>query len=167
MTYRPFVIATMSLMLATAFGPLTPAPLAARAGQAPKPRLITVKDTQNFVNVGSPAISPDDTWVLYTQTVRDWDDAQLRTKTHIWRVRMDGTGARRLTFGDANTTSPAWFPDASKIAFLSSRSTGAASGATTPQPTAGTEGDGPSNQVFFMYIHGGRAWAATKHEGGV
>ena len=167
MTYRPFVIATMSLMLATAAGPLTPAPLAAGAGQAPKPRLMTVKDTQNFVNVGSPAISPDDSWVLYTQTVRDWDDAQLRTKTHIWRVRMDGTGARRLTFGDANTTSPAWFPDGAKIAFLSSRSTGAPAGSSAPQPAAGAESDGPGNQVFFMYIDGGEAWAATKHEGGV
>ena len=78
-------------------------------GAQPAPRLMTAKDTFSFVNVGSPAISPDDQWVLYTRTARDWDDAQLRTRTHIWRVRMDGTGARQLTFGADNTTAPAWF----------------------------------------------------------
>ncbi|HEX7779338.1 MAG TPA: hypothetical protein VF424_08880, partial [Vicinamibacterales bacterium] len=152
MTYRSVAIASLSLALLGAAGSMAPAPVTAAGMQAAKPRLMTVKDTQSFVNVGSPAISPDDKWVLYTQAVRDWDDSQLRTKTHIWRVRMDGTGARRLTFGDANTTSPAWFPDGSKIAFLSARPTGAAPGSsTTPQPGAAGEGDGPANQVFFMY----------------
>ena len=167
MTYRIPAIAIVSLALAGAAAGVSTAPVAARQDQAAaKPRLMTVKDTQSFVNVGSPAISPDDKWVLYTQAVRDWNDAQLRTRTHIWRVRMDGTGARQLTFGEANTTSPAWFPDGSKIAFLSSRPTGAAS-ATSTQPGGNTEGEGPGNQVFFMYTDGGEAWAATKHEGGV
>jgi dipeptidyl aminopeptidase/acylaminoacyl peptidase len=125
---------------------------------------MTVKDTQNFVSVGSPAISPDDQWVLYTRAVRDWDDAQLRTRTHIWRVRIDGTNARQLTFGDANTTSPDWFPDGSRIAFLSSRGGSAPAGQAQQ---AGADSEGGGNQVFFMYTDGGEAWAATKHEGGV
>src|SRR5688572_24376835 len=121
------------------------------------PRLMTVRDTQNFVSVGSPAISPDDQWVLHTRTVRDWDDAQWRTKTHLWRVKIDGTGARQLTFGDANTTAPEWFPAGDKIAFLSTR--GAA--------PATADSDGGGSQVFFMHVDGGEAWAATKHAGGV
>ena len=161
-TLRPVTSITMSLALGAGLIGVS----AQNSQPAGKPRLMTVRDTQNFVNVGSPAISPDDKWVLYTQTVRDWNDAQLRTRTHIWRVRMDGTGARQLTFGEANTTSPAWFPDGSKIAFLSSRPTGAAS-TTSTQPGGNTEGEGPGNQVFFMYTDGGEAWAATKHEGGV
>src|SRR5687767_8279131 len=124
---------------------------------ATRPRLMTVRDTQNFVSVGSPAISPDDQWVLHTRTVRDWDDAQWRTKTHLWRVKIDGTGARQLTFGEANTTAPEWFPAGDKIAFLSSR--GAA--------PATADSDGGGSQVFFMHVDGGEAWAATKHAGGV
>jgi dipeptidyl aminopeptidase/acylaminoacyl peptidase len=153
---------TCLIAVATAVTALT-LPLAAGAPQDARPRLMTVKDAQSLVTVGAPAISPDDRWVLYTRGVRDWDDAQLRTRTHIWRVRIDGTAARQITFGDANTTSPAWFPDGSRIAFLSSRPTGAA----PPGPAAAGGGEGAASQVFVMYTDGGEAWPLTKHEGGV
>ena len=60
---RSVTFAAMSLVLgAGLIGP------PGQGSQPPaKPRLMTVKDTQNFVSVGSPAISPDDKWVLYTQ----------------------------------------------------------------------------------------------------
>ena len=126
----------------------------------PAPRLMSARDTLSFVGVGGPAISPDDQWVLYTRTARDFDDAQWRQRTHIWRVKIDGTGARQLTFGNDNTTAPAWFPDGSKIAFLSSRGTAAAPAAGGGAPAA----EGPGTQVFFMYTDGGEAWQATKHD---
>jgi dipeptidyl aminopeptidase/acylaminoacyl peptidase len=138
-------------------------PLAAQAPQSAKPRLMTVRDTQSMVSVGGPAISPDNQWVLYTRGVRDWDDAQLRSRTHIWRVKIDGTSPRQLTFGDANTTSPAWFPDGTRIAFLSSRGPAPAAG----QAPAPAGGEGGGNQIFLMYTDGGEAWPLTKHDGGV
>ena len=110
---------------------------------------MTAEDSQRFTSVGSPAISPDDEWVLYTRSERDWEDDDLGRNTHIWRVRVDGTDARQLTFGENNTGSPAWFPDGSKIAFSSGR------------------GESDGSQVFFMYTDGGEAWQATDHEGGV
>jgi dipeptidyl aminopeptidase/acylaminoacyl peptidase len=128
----------------------------------PAPRFMTAKDTLSFVGVGGPAISPDDQWVLYTRTVRDFDDAQWRQRTHIWRVKIDGTGARQLTFGNDNTTAPAWFPDGNKIAFLSSRTQSTAPAAGSGAQTGA--GDGPVTQVYFMYTDGGEAWQATKHD---
>jgi dipeptidyl aminopeptidase/acylaminoacyl peptidase len=142
---------------------VVPALVAQQPSPGARPRLMTVRDAQNMASIGAPAISPDGQWVLYTRTVRDWNDAQLWTRTHIWRVRIDGTGARQLTFGDANTTAPAWFPDGTRIAFASSR--GAAAPAAGATPAAG--GEGATSQIYVMYTDGGEAFQLTKHDGGV
>ena len=80
-------------------------------------------------------------------------------------MRIDGNGARQLTFGDSSATSPAWFPDGSKIAFSSSR--GQRGGEEGGPGGPGGPGQGNGSQVFFMYTDGGEAWQATDHDGGV
>ena len=166
MLRRPAILGITILLLAAfsvSAAPLPGAPVGMPAEEgAQEPRFMTAWDTQNFTSVGSPRISPDDQWVLYTRSIRDWDDERLRRRTHIWRVRVDGSDARQLTFGDDNTNSPAWFPDGSKIAFVSSRD-----GESSDDEPQGPFGGGGGSQVFFMYTDGGEAWKATDHEGGV
>ena len=147
--YRTFVVIALTVIVSMLLVAQTTIALESEAPQEENRRLMTAWDTQNFTTVGSPRISPDDQWVLYTQSVRDWDDDELDRATHIWRVRTDGTDRRRLTFGESDTGSPAWFPDGSKIAFASGRA------------------EGEETQIFSMYVDGGEAWQVTEHEGGV
>ena len=147
--YRTFVVIALTAIVSILLVAQTTIASQSEAPQEENRRMMTAWDTQNFTTVGSPRISPDDQWVLYTQSVRDWDDDELDRTTHIWRVRTDGTDRRRLTFGESDTGSPAWFPDGSKIAFASGR------------------GEGEESQIFSMYVDGGEAWQVTEHEGGV
>jgi Tol biopolymer transport system component len=60
-----------------------------------------------------PALSPDGDWIAFSSN-RDGP-------YHIWVVRTDGTGLRRVTSGRGNDNWPAWFADGSRLVFESSR----------------------------------------------
>ena len=68
------------------------------------PRVLSARDTLRIDQVGSPALSPDGEWVAYTVRSRDMDDPDLEAVTHVWRVRVDGTGNRQLTRGPKSAT---------------------------------------------------------------
>jgi len=133
----------------------------ARQKEEPRPRVLSAWDTLRLARVGSPTLSPDGEWVLYTLSARDMEDKDLKTTTHIWRVRVDGSLRRQMTRGEASCTSPQWFPDGKRIAFLSSRGKSRSGSGEDAAPR------GPRSQVYCMYLDGGEAWPLTDHEEGV
>ena len=109
------------------------------------PRVLSARDTLRINQVGAPVLAADGEWVVYTVRSRDMDDPDLEAVTHLWRVRVDGTGARQLTRGPQSATAPAWSPDGSLVAFLAARDAEAEAKA----------------QVHFLYADGGEAWQVT------
>ncbi len=145
-----FVVAAGSVLAVESAPRLESAPpQEASPGAAASPtRVLSARDTLRIDQVGSPALSPDGEWVVYTVRSRDMDDPDLEAVTHLWRVRVDGTGGRQLTRGPQDATAPAWSPDGSIIAFLAARG-------ETPEA---------KTQVHFLYADGGEAWQVTEHD---
>ena len=116
--------------------------------QASPVRVLSARDTLRINQVGTPVLSPGGEWVVYTVRARDMDDPDLEAVTHLWRVRVDGTGGRQLTRGAKSATAPAWSPDGRIIAFLAARD---------EEPEA-------KSQVHFLYADGGEARQVTEHD---
>jgi len=111
-------------------------------------RPVAIDDQFRFQDVGSPEISPDGEWIVYTVTTTDV--AADRRNTDLWKVKWDGSSRTQLTFSTENETSPKWSPDGKYISFLSSR----------PGPAKGT-------QVWLLDRSGGEARQLTQLKGGV
>jgi len=115
---------------------------AALSAQSP----ITARDLWSMARVGSPALSPDGSTVLYTVTT--YDLSAFRSRTEIWRVPVASGEPRPFITSDSGSNSaPAWSPDGRSIAFVSSRG-----------------GNGP--QIYLVPVDGGEARALTSEEGG-
>jgi dipeptidyl aminopeptidase/acylaminoacyl peptidase len=107
------------------------------------PRIPTVDDLLRVKAAGSPQISPDGAWVVYT--VSDADFVQDAFVSQIWLVNAATGDRRQLTRGEKPATNPQWSPDGQWIAFTSSRI-------------------GDRNQLFAMRADGGEAVQLTKAE---
>ncbi len=138
----------MAILSAAAAVTLVAAGSPAPAQEEARPRVLSARDTLRINQVGSPELSPDGEWIVYTLRTRDMDADDLAAVTHLWRVRVDGTGNRQLTRGPKNATAPAWSPDGGIIAFLAAR---------------GEEADAKT-QVHFLHTDGGEAWQVTEHD---
>jgi dipeptidyl aminopeptidase/acylaminoacyl peptidase len=112
---------------------------------AAEPRAATIADLYRVKGVAEPALSPDGRSVAFTVTTTDLP--AIQRQTNIWRVDVDGRNARALTFIDKRDSSPAFSPDGSVLAFLSTRA-----------------GD---PQVYFLPTGGGEAEKRTDVPGGV
>ena len=126
---------------------LLAAALVAVPGVAEDKRPMTIVELIDVPGVGSPRISPDGAWLLYTRSDTDWKE-NGRT-THIRRIGMDGTGDVRLTYGEKGERSSLWSPDGSYVAFLANR------------------GEEDSTQIYLLPNGGGEAAPLTSHESSV
>jgi Dipeptidyl aminopeptidases/acylaminoacyl-peptidases len=104
------------LTLALCFVPI----LAAATVSAAEPKGLDVRDLVAFDRISDPVVSPDGTKVAFT--VSSLDSEEMKRRTDLWVVGIEGEGARRLTQHPASDTSAAWSPDGKWIWFLSSRS---------------------------------------------
>lgn len=89
---------------------------------AAAPRGFTVEDLVNMERVGSPAVSPDGTRVVYT--VRSTDMDKNRGHTELWMVdlRAAKPAPKRLTSHASSSTDPEWSALGDAVYFLSTRS---------------------------------------------
>jgi acylaminoacyl-peptidase len=86
---------------------------------AQAPATLKPLDIFNMELVTDPQISPDGTKIVY---VRQFADIMGdRRHSNLWLVNLDDTGARPLTSGNFNDTSPRWSPDGTEIAYISNR----------------------------------------------
>jgi tricorn protease-like protein len=125
---------------------VTVAALDAGAGAATR-RPVKIDDFSRLQDVGDPQVSPDGDWVLYTLTTTD--AGADRRRTDVWKVKWDGSGQSRLTYGSGNETSARWSPDGKYISFLSGRPGGEARG----------------TQVWLLDRTGGEAHQLTQLKG--
>ncbi len=134
---RPFSLLRL-LAASVAFLWLVPALAAAQ-----EKRPMTIVELIDVPRVGSPALSPDGSQILFTRTDTDWEDNGRMT--HIHRIDSDGTGAVQLTNGEHGESSPRWSPDGRLVAFLARR------------------GESEHQQIQVLRNSGGEASPLTDH----
>ena len=91
------------------------------AQNAPSPakRPFTFEDMMALKRVGSPAISPDGKWVLFT--AMDVNLKDNKKTNHLWSVPLAGGGAQQLTADSAGEAGAHWSPDGKRFLYVSAK----------------------------------------------
>src|SRR5215470_14221502 len=132
-------------------------------GQQKRP--MTFMDVVGMRQVGSPALSPDGKYLLYTLSVPDWQAGKHFTDIYLVPVAEGVQSTRQMTSTkDKDETSPQWSRDGKFFAFLSNRDAPAGGAATSSREGPGSGGE---NQLYMMRPDGGEARKLTDAKGGV
>jgi dipeptidyl aminopeptidase/acylaminoacyl peptidase len=120
---------------------------AARAQQSPAAAGVpTIDELISLKRAGSAAISPNGQWVAYTVRDTNWDENAYHTE--IWLADAKSGELRQLTsHAKKSSTSPAWSPDSTKLAFATDRD--------------------DKRQVYVIDPRGGEARKVTSIEDGI
>ncbi|HEX3672650.1 MAG TPA: S9 family peptidase [Rhizomicrobium sp.] len=125
------------------------AALAAVPAMAAGQRVLTPEDIFQVRDVGDPQVAPAGDWVAYT--VRQLNEKDDKSETHIWMARVDGSRTIQLTArAKESESAPRFSPDGHYIAFLSGRTD-----------------DNKNDQLWLMDRAGGEAQKITDFKGGV
>ena len=117
-------------------------------------RPMTFLDMQNMRQAGSPSVSPDKNWVLYTISTPDWKEARRQTDIYVVSTSQGVPSTKQLTFTkEKNESSPRWSRDGSFFVFLSNRDAPASSAM--------------QNQLYAMRVDGGESRQITTAKEGV
>ena len=81
----------------------------------------TFEDMMALKRVGSPQVSPDGKWVLFSAV--DVDLVANTRTPHVWVVPISG-GQEREIIKDQQADSPRWAPDGKRFAFTSTKEGG-------------------------------------------
>ena len=111
-----------TLALAAAVAATFAAAMPMTAAAASTGRGFTVEDLVTMERVGTPAVAPDGSRVVYT--VRSTDMAKNKGHTDLYLVDLRSPNAKpqRLTSDAASSTDPEWSANGDAIYFLSARS---------------------------------------------
>ena len=85
------------------------------AAPTPAKRNISLDDLAKIGRVGSPVISKDGAWVIYSVSRPDLKED--KNHADLWMERWDGSGNMQLTFGKEGASKPQFSPDGKYISF--------------------------------------------------